>query len=313
MQLIRGLHNIKQGHRGCVATIGNFDGVHRGHKAILAALEKEAQRYNTKTCVITFEPSPREHFDSEQAPARLSSLREKLFLLERNGVDQLLCLPFDKHLSNITAIEFVRLILVEGLGIKYLIVGDDFRFGRGRTGCFSHLENLGKQFGFEVCDTRTITSDKNRISSTRIRNELAADQLTLANQLLGYPFTIINRVRKGQQLGQQLGFPTANLRIGQRKLPIKGVFAVRVYCDGKSYAAVANLGNRPTVNGSKPLLEVHLLNYKSNLYGHELRVEFIKKLRNEQKFESLDALKSAIARDVEQTQSLSERILAYHL
>ena len=306
MQLIRGLHNIRQEHRGCVATIGNFDGVHLGHKTILAALRQEAQQRRAKTCVITFEPLPREHFDSLQAPARLSSLREKLFLLEQCQVDQLLCLPFGKRLSSIHADEFVQRILVEGLGVKYLIVGDDFRFGCGRSGGFSHLQDMGKQYGFEVCDTRTVAMDCDRISSTRVREALGADHLEQGSQLLGHPLIMIGRVVKGQQLGRKLGFPTANLRVGERKVPLKGVFAVRVHVNGCYYSGVANLGTRPTVKTNTPLLEVHLLDFKGNLYGRELRVEFIKKLRDERKFDSLSALTDAISADVEHARSLSE-------
>ena len=310
MQLIRGLHNIRQEHRACVATIGNFDGVHLGHRTILKALRKEAQRRNTKTCVITFEPLPREHFNSDDAPARLATLREKLFLLEQCDVDQVLCLPFGDKLSNIHADDFVKNILVDGLGICYLIVGDDFRFGYERSGGFAHLCDMGKQYGFEVCDTRTVSLHCGRISSTRVRQELAANQLLEANQLLGHPLTMIGRVVQGQQLGRKLGFPTANIRVGRRKVPINGVFAVRVHFAGRCYAAVANLGTRPTVASNKPLLEVHMLDFNEDLYGRELRVEFVQRLREERRFDSLEALTAAIAADVQQARSLSGSILA---
>ncbi|MDD7804320.1 MAG: bifunctional riboflavin kinase/FAD synthetase [Endozoicomonas sp. (ex Botrylloides leachii)] len=310
MQLIRGLHNIKQEHRGCVATIGNFDGVHIGHKTIIAALHQKAQQLKEKTCVITFEPLPREYFDTAQAPARLSSLREKLFLLAGCQVDQLLCLPFGKRLSSIHANEFIQRVLVQGLGIHYLIVGDDFRFGCGRAGDFPQLMARGKQCGFEVCDTQAVVMGSERISSTRIREALASNQLEQANQLLGHPLTMIGRVVKGKQLGRKLGFPTANIRIGSRKVAIKGVFSVRVYVKGCCYLGVANMGCKPTVSAKEPLLEVHLLDFDENVYGHNIRVEFIKKLRDERKFDSLAALSDAIAIDIKHTQKLSEVMLA---
>ncbi len=304
MQLIRGLHNIRQEHRACVATIGNFDGVHLGHRTILETLKKEAQQRGVKTCVITFEPLPREHFDNVNAPARLATLREKLFLLKQCGIDQVLCLPFGDRLSNISADEFVQDILVDGLGVSYLIVGDDFRFGSGRTGGFSHLCEMGKKHGFEVSDTTTVVRDHARISSTRIRETLACGSLTEANQLLGYPLTMIGRVRHGQKLGRKLGFPTANICVGCRHLPITGVFAVSVQQDESTYDGVANLGMRPTVTSDKPLLEVHLLDFKGDLYGKVLKVKFMAKLRDEKKFASLDALQRAINVDVERARSI---------
>ncbi|WP_263078347.1 bifunctional riboflavin kinase/FAD synthetase [Endozoicomonas sp. Mp262] len=307
MQLIRGLHNIRQEHRACVATIGNFDGVHLGHRAILKALKMEAQRRQVKACVITFEPLPHEHFNSGEVPARLITLREKLLLLEQCGIDQVLCLPFGDRLSNISAEDFVQNILADGLGIHYLIVGDDFRFGYGRKGNFSHLCEMGKQCGFEVNDTETVTQGCGRISSTRIRDLLKSGNLKSAGQLLGGPFTMVGRVRPGQQLGRTLGFPTANIRVKHRILPMTGVFAVRVKMKGAAYDGVANLGVRPTVTSSRPLLEVHLLDFRGDLYGMDLTVEFIEKLRSEQKFASLDALRTAIAGDVEQARGIFGR------
>ena len=299
MQLIRGLHNIRPEHRQCVATIGNFDGVHCGHKTILEALKQQAFESGAKVCVITFEPQPREFFQKEKAPARLSSLREKLALLEECGVDQVLCLPFNERLQSLNADEFVLKVLVEGLDTRYLIVGDDFRYGCDRNGDFSHLEQMGEQHGFEVCDTRTVAFDKSRISSTRIRKALQANNMDEAGQLLGRPFTMIGRVIKGQQLGRTLGFPTANIRMCRRHLPLQGVYAVRVRVNGHRFKAVANLGVRPSVAGQKPVLEVHVLDFKGDLYNQTLRVEFVEKIRDEQKFESLDALRAAIGNNIE--------------
>ena len=304
MQLIRGLHNIRPEHQQCVATIGNFDGVHKGHRTILEALKQQAFESGSRVCVITFEPQPREYFQKEEAPARLSSLREKLALLKECDVDQVLCLPFNGRLRSLNADEFVMKVLVEGLNIHYLIVGDDFRYGCDRNGDFSHLEQMGEQHGFDVCDTRTVAFDKSRISSTRIREALETDQMDEAEHLLGHPFTMIGRVIGGQQLGRALGFPTANIRVCRRRLPLQGVYAVRVRANGHRFDAVANLGIRPSVDGLNPVLEVHILDFKGNLYDQTLRVEFVEKIRDEQKFESLDALRAAIGNDIEMARKI---------
>lgn len=299
MQLIRGLHNIRPEHQRCVATIGNFDGVHVGHRTILEALKQQAFEVNAKVCVITFEPQPREYFQGDAAPPRLSSLREKLVLLTENHVDQVLCLPFNDRLRGLSADNFVFHALVEGLDIRYLIVGDDFRYGCDRKGDFAHLELMGERYGFEVCDTQTVLLQKGRISSTRIRDALAQNELARAERMLGRPFTMIGRVVKGQQLGRTLGFPTANIRVCRQRLPLQGVFAVRTLVNGHCFNAVANIGVRPSVSGSNPLLEVHMLDFKGDLYDQTLRVEFVAKIRDEQKFESLEALRAAIANDIE--------------
>ncbi len=299
MQLIRGLHNIRPEHQRCVATIGNFDGVHVGHRTILEALKQQAFELDARVCVITFEPQPREYFQGDAAPPRLSSLREKLELLAENHVDQVLCLPFNDRLRSLSADDFVLRALVEGLDIRYLIVGDDFRYGCDRKGDFSHLEMMGERYGFEVCDTQTVLMQQGRISSTRIRDALAENEFAEAEHMLGRPFTMIGRVVKGQQLGRTLGFPTANIRVCRRRLPLQGVFAVRTLVDGHRFNAVANLGVRPSVSGVKPLLEVHMLDFKGDLYDQTLRVEFVEKIRDEQKFESLEALRAAIANDIE--------------
>lgn len=304
MQLIRGLHNIRPECQRCVATIGNFDGVHVGHRTILEALKQQAFELDARVCVITFEPQPREYFQEDAAPARLSSLREKLALLAENHVDQVLCLPFNDRLRSLSADDFVFRALVEGLDIRYLIVGDDFRYGCDRKGDFTHLELMGEHYGFEVCDTQTVLMQQGRISSTRIRDALAENEFAEAEHMLGRPFTMIGRVVKGQQLGRTLGFPTANIRVCRRRLPLQGVFAVRTLVDGHRFNAVANLGVRPSVSGVNPLLEVHMLDFKGDLYDQTLRVEFVAKIRDEQKFESLEALRAAIANDIETARKL---------
>ena len=308
MQLIRGLHNIRPEHQGCVATIGNFDGVHVGHRTILEALRQQAFELNARVCVVTFEPQPREFFQGDAAPPRLSSLREKLALLTDYQVDQVLCLPFNEHLRSLSADDFVLQVLVAGLGIRYLIVGDDFRYGCDRDGDFAHLEMLGDRYGFDVSDTRTVLMQQGRISSTRIRDALATNRLRDAEHMLGRPFTMIGRVIKGQRLGRTLGFPTANIRVCRQRLPLMGVFAVRVRINGHCFDAVANLGIRPSVAGISPVLEVHMLDFQEDLYGQTLRVEFVEKIRDEQKFPSLDALRAAIADDA----ATARRLLANH-
>lgn len=304
MQLIRGLHNIRPEHQRCVATIGNFDGVHVGHRTILEALKQQAFELDARVCVITFEPQPREYFQEDAAPARLSSLREKLALMAENHVDQVLCLPFNDWLRSLSADDFVFRALVKGLDIRYLIVGDDFRYGCDRKGDFTHLELMGERYGFEVCDTQTVLLQQGRISSTRIRDALAENEFAQAEHMLGRPFTMIGRVVKGQQLGRTLGFPTANIRVCRRRLPLQGVFAVRTLVEGHRFDAVANLGVRPSVSGVKPLLEVHMLDFRGDLYDQTLRVEFVAKIRDEQKFESLEALRAAIANDIETARKL---------
>ncbi|WP_257266050.1 bifunctional riboflavin kinase/FAD synthetase [Endozoicomonas sp. ONNA2] len=304
MQLIRGLHNIRPEHQGCVATIGNFDGVHVGHRTILEALKQQAFELDARVCVITFEPQPREYFQGDTAPPRLSSLREKLALLAENHVDQVLCLPFNDRLRSLSADEFVFRALVAGLDIRYLIVGDDFRYGCDRKGDFTHLERMGERYGFEVCDTQTVLMQQGRISSTRIRDALAQNEFAEAEHMLGRPFTMVGRVVKGQQLGRTLGFPTANIRVCRRRLPLQGVFAVRTLVAGHRFNAVANLGVRPSVAGVKPLLEVHMLDFRGDLYDQTLQVEFVEKIRDEQKFESLEALRAAIANDIESARKI---------
>ena len=299
MQLVRGLHNLRPRHRGCVATIGNFDGVHRGHQAILARLRERAAEFGLPSCVVIFEPQPREYFSPDKAPARLTRLREKLQLLAEQGVDRVLCLAFNRRLREMSAAEFVHATLVEGLGVQHLEVGDDFRFGCDRAGDFNFLLKAGSAEGFSVEAATTIEVEGERVSSTRLRQVLADGDLPLAERLLGRPFSLAGRVLHGQALGRQLGAPTANIQLKRKSTPLSGVFVVSTEVDGVQQAAVANIGMRPSVESDgKPHLEVHLLNYQGDLYGRLLRVTFRRKLRDEQRFASLEALKTAIETDV---------------
>lgn len=299
MQLVRGLQSLQPRHRGCVATIGNFDGVHRGHQAILARLRERAAELGLPSCVVIFEPQPREYFAPGQAPARLTRLREKLELLAEQGVDRVLCLAFNRRLRELSAAEFVHAVLVEGLGVEHLEVGDDFRFGCDRAGDFDFLRRAGAVEGFTVESATTIEVDGERVSSTRLRAALAAADFALAERLLGRPFAITGRVLHGQKLGRQLDAPTANIQLKRRRPPVDGVFTVSAELDGRQWPGVANIGMRPSVKSDgQPHLEVHLLDYAGDLYGRRLRVTFHRRLRDEQRFASLEALKAAIDADI---------------
>lgn len=300
MQLVRGLHNLLPQHRGCVVTIGNFDGVHRGHQAILKRLRERAAELRLPSCVVIFEPQPREYFAPDSAPARLTRLRDKLELLAAEGVDRVLCLAFNRRLRELSAAEFVHAVLVEGLGVKHLEVGDDFRFGCDRAGDFEFLQQAGADEGFTVEAAATVELDGERVSSTRIRQALAAGDFALAERLLGRPYCITGRVLHGQKLGRQLGAPTANVQLKRCRVPLSGVYLVSARVDdGRRLQGVANIGVRPSVKGDgQAHLEVHLLNFAGDLYGRRLTVAFHHKLRDEQRFASLEALKTAIDADI---------------
>ncbi|WP_446470511.1 bifunctional riboflavin kinase/FAD synthetase [Xenorhabdus stockiae] len=299
MELIRGIHNIRARHHGCVLTIGNFDGVHRGHQALLKHLKQEGLRLGLPTMVMIFEPQPLEVFVADKAPARLTRLRDKIKYLSQYGVDYLLCVKFDRNFAANTPEAFVSRLLVGKLGVKFLAVGDDFRFGKNRLGDFHYLQQAGKQYGFDVASTDSFCDSGLRISSTAIRQSLQHDDLTLAETLLGHPYSISGRVVHGNRLGRTIGFPTANLPLKRLVAPVKGVYAVEVYGLGDTpLPGVANIGNRPTVSGQGQQLEVHLIDTQMDLYGRHIDVVLRKKLRDEQRFASLDALKQQIANDV---------------
>lgn len=299
---IRGLHNLRERHRGCVASIGSFDGVHLGHRAILRQLTRAAEEHRLPAVVIIFEPQPHEYFSREKAPARLMRLREKVQALFDAGVERILCLRFNEELRSLSARAFIDRVLLQGLQIKHLVVGDDFRFGCDRRGDFQLLQQVGQMEGFTVSDTCTLEIDGVRVSSTRIRQALEAADFTLAERLLGRPYRITGRVSYGRQLGRTLGVPTANLHLCRYRSPLQGVFTIKAYRqDGSIYEGVANVGVRPTVSGSpRPILEVHLLNFAGSLYGELMEVEFLCKLREEQKFESIDKLREQLQLDIKQ-------------
>ena len=300
MKLIRGLHNLSDLMLSQSAvTIGVFDGVHRGHQEVLAHLKREAQSLGLQTAVITFEPMPGEFLFPDKAPPRLMTFREKYQALEKLGIDYLLCLRFSDRLRTMSPRAFVEDIFVEGLNARYIAFGDDFRFGENRAGDLLFTEALSAEMGYQVVPTSTFDIQGERVSSTRIRAALARADFELAAELLGKPFKLSGKVLKGKQLGRTIGSPTANIALKRVKSPLHGVYAVRVTGGGLSDApGVANVGVRPTVNdGMLANLEVHLFDFDGDLYGERLDVEFLTKLRDEKKFESLDALKAAIAVD----------------
>ena len=301
MTFIRDLQSLQSFNQRSVVTIGSFDGVHLGHQAILNQVKAVAAELGLPSVVMTFEPQPQEFFSGERAPARLMRLREKVEALFEFGVDQVLCLQFNRELRNLTAAEFVRSVLVDGLVTRHLIVGDDFRFGCDRSGDFKMLAEMGETYDFAVQDTETLEVDGQRVSSTLVRQILEQGNFERASQLLGKPFTITGRVVYGQQLGRELGFPTANVQLNRYSAPLSGVYAVLVNIDGAVYQGAANVGLRPTVGDLlKPILEVHLLDFEADLYGRRIEVEFVTKIRDEEKFTSLDKLIESIQRDVKQ-------------
>ncbi|MGD8576059.1 MAG: bifunctional riboflavin kinase/FAD synthetase, partial [Thiohalophilus sp.] len=260
MELIRGLHNLRSRHHGCVATIGNFDGAHLGHQAVIGQLAEKADEMCLPAVVITFEPQPLEYFRPEAAPARLTRFREKLHALRRYAVDRVLCLPFNAKLAALEPQEFIHRVLIDGLGVKYLVVGDDFRFGRQRAGNIEHLREAGQQYGFQVVNMHTFEIDGERVSSTRVRRALEAGDMHAAERLLGRDYRMSGRVAHGNKLGRELGFPTANIHLHRKQTPLQGIFAVEVYgLDQEPLRAVASLGTRPTVDGTRALLEVYIL------------------------------------------------------
>ncbi len=284
-----------------VLTIGNFDGVHLGHRALLARLCAAAEAEGLPPTVLTFEPHPREFFAPAAAPTRLSTLREKLELIADDGVALAWVCHFNAAFAALTAEAFIERVLVDTLRIRHLIIGDDFRFGARRTGDFALLQSAGASFGFRVEAMQSITLDDERVSSSAVREALADGRIEHAARLLGRPYSIDGRVVHGAKLGRQLGFATANIRIKHDRPPLLGVFAVEVRGLGeRALPGVANLGFRPSANATvRPLLEVHLLDFSGDIYGAHLNVRFLHKLRDEMKFPGVDALRAQIAADVD--------------
>lgn len=313
MELIRGLHNLKPHHRGSVVTIGNFDGVHRGHQALLRRLRDLAHAQHLPLTVVVFEPQPREYFGAEQAPPRLTRLKDKLVLLARCGVDRVLCLAFNRRLQELSGRAFIEQVLVEGLGARHVVVGDDFRFGCDRQGDFTVLNEYGAQHGFETEHAQTFQLADERVSSTRARTLLASGNFRQVATLLGRAYRIDGRVRRDRQLGRTLDVPTANLPLPTRPLALRGVYAVAVKLEGEAHArwGVANIGWRPTVGSQRPVLEVHLLDFDGDLYGQRMSVIPCQRLRGERHFEGIEQLKRQLMNDIAMAKQYWQHIMPY--
>jgi riboflavin kinase/FMN adenylyltransferase len=305
LEVVRGLHNLRAGHRGCVVTIGNYDGVHRGHQLMIAAVRKRASELGLPATLITFEPTPREYFQGRQAPARLMRMREKLEALAWYGIERVVVLRFDARMRNLSAADFETSLLAERLGVRHMVVGDDFHYARAREGTIETLRAAGACHGFDVEQVPSFQVDGQRVSSSLVREALGQGDLDRAATLLGRPYRMTGRVRLGAQLGRTLGFPTANLALHRQVVPLWGILAVRVSGAGlNAHPAVASLGTRPTVDGIEPLLEAHLFDYEGDLYGQYLSVDFVRWLRAERKFESLEALVRQMLRDAAQARAV---------
>ena len=305
MELVRGLANLRDPHRGSVVTIGNYDGVHRGHQHMLATVTGRARELGLPATVVTFEPTPREYFEGDSAPARLMRLREKLEALPLYGVDRVVVLRFDRRMQAMGADEFVERLLVRGLGARHVVVGHDFHYARRREGNIDTLRAAGARHGYAVEEVGRFLVDGERVSSSLVRDALGRGDLARAGLLLGRAYRMAGRVRRGQQLGRRLGYPTANLALHRKVVPLWGVFAVRVSGAGLvDHPAVASLGTRPTIDGTEPLLEVHVFDHDGDLYGRYLDVDFVRRLRDERRFESLDSLVEQMHRDAAEAREL---------
>ncbi len=299
MEIMVGLHNIRAEHRGCVVTAGNFDGVHHGHQMLLAHLIAKSKELGVPSLLLTFEPQPREFFAGSAVPARLTRFREKITLLEPTGLDRVLCLPFNEITANTPARWVVDVLFTKMLAVKYLVVGDDWRFGKGAEGDYAMLQEAGGRSGFGVSHLDALNLEDVRVSSSRIREMLAAGDLVAAEKLLGHPYFIMGRVVYGRQLGRTLGAPTANIQLQRYRAALNGVYAVKVNGLDRIYEGIANIGIRPTVDGKEPLLEVHIFDFDRDIYGALISVEFRHKIRDERQFDGLDALKAQIHYDLE--------------
>jgi riboflavin kinase/FMN adenylyltransferase len=309
MQLIRGLHNLKDEHRGCVLTIGNFDGIHLGHQALLKLLAEKADKYQTHRVLMTFDPLPHEYFSTESATPRLMNTREKIIALTEHTPElcpeNLLLLNFSDELASMAARQFIKDILVDLLDIKAVVIGDDFKFGRERKGNLELLKSMGAEFGFEATDLPTQQVAEQRVSSTQIREALLNNQFNLAEKMLNRPYQICGRVAHGEKRGRSIGFPTANIHLHRPHTPLYGVYSVTMHSGKFGHTkGIANVGRRPTVNGEHVQLEVHLFNFDQDIYGQHVCVSFHQKIRDEKKFESFDDLKKQIQLDCVEARKL---------
>lgn len=300
-------HNIQdfKPNRNTVATLGTFDGVHLGHKKIIERLTQEAEKSNTESLVLTFFPHPRMVLQGNSVIQLLNTIQEKAELLESIGLQNLIIHPFDESFSQLSAEEFVKTILVDQFQIKKIIIGHDHRFGKNRSADINDLIAYGKIYDFEVEQISAEEIDEVSISSTKIRKALLSGDIQLANEYLGYNYFITGTVVKGRQLGRTIGFPTANLKIEEeyKLIPLNGVYIVKSYWNGKEIFGMMNIGTNPTVDGKERTIETNFLDLEEDLYGKEMRIYFLQRIRSEEKFDSIDTLKAAIENDKIITQS----------
>ncbi len=310
MHLIRGLSHLEPFKNGCVLSIGNFDGLHLGHRAVIKKLAERGEALGLPVVIMTFEPQPLEYFLGDNAPSRLMCLREKVIEFTKLPVDNLLMVRFNRYFANCDAEQFIDDILINKLNVKHLVIGDDFHFGKARRGNFAMLKEKGKLYGFSVEDTGSCQIAGLRISSTLIRDALGAGDLMQAEKLLGHCYSVCGRVAHGEKLGRTIGYPTANIKMFRKNTPVNGVFAVTMTgIDGLELEGVANVGTRPTVDGgSKVVLETYLFDFDKEIYGRYVEVRFKQKIRDEIRFQSLEQLKAQIEKDVAEAKNIFAEI-----
>jgi len=305
MELVRGLHNLRARHRGCVVTIGAFDGIHLGHQEMIRTVKVEAARHRLPAVLLSFEPTPREFFAKGPPPARLTRFREKFDALKRYGVERFVCLRFDERIRSLTPEAFIEDVLVGGLGVRHVVVGHDFRFAKDLAGNIATLRAREQRGQFGVTEVEPFEVDGERVSSSLIRQALEAGDMARAAKFLGRPYRMTGKVIAGAKLGRKLGFPTANLRLHRRTTPVAGIFAVRVSGGGlRDAPGVASLGTRPAFDGKELLLEAHVFDFEGDLYRKYLDVDFIARLRDERWFPSVETLVEQIREDAVQARSI---------
>lgn len=310
MKVFRSIDSYPISERKAVITIGTFDGVHIGHQKIIEQLNTLKTQESEVSMILTFFPHPRRVLDQSNDIKMLTTMEEKIALLDSFGLDHLIVEPFTKEFSRLTALEFVRDILVNRLSLKKLVIGYDHHFGRNREGNFEQLTEFGELYGFEVIEIPAQNIQSVSVSSTKIRKAIEAGEMDVANSYLGYPYRLSGEIVKGQGLGRKLNFPTVNLRVDEdyKLIPVKGVYAVKTQVEGKEVLGMMNIGYRPTVGGDGRTIEIHLLDFKGDLYGQRLRVDVLARLRDEQKFESIEALKTQLSKDEIQTRSVLSKL-----
>lgn len=309
MHLIRGLSQLEPFKNGCVLTIGNFDGLHLGHRTVIKKLAERGNTLELPVVIMIFEPQPLEYFLKDNEPSRLMRLREKVIQFAKLPVDHLLIVKFNRYFANYDAEQFIDDILIKKLNVKHLVIGDDFHFGKARRGNFALLKEKGKAYGFSVEDTGSYQSEGLRVSSTLIRDALSAGDLAQAERLLGHCYSVCGRVAHGDKRGRTIGYPTANIKMFRKNTPINGVFAVTMTgIDGLEFEGIANVGTRPTVDGdSRVILETHLFDFDKEIYGRYVEVHFKQKIRDEMRFQSMEKLKAQIVKDVVEAKTLLQK------